>query len=300
MLVSFFSRLYQEARDALLLFVIPIFLIALPWRFGWVLAKRLCRWLPIYNQQAQQALSHSKKILDISDERQWIAEYRVTILLDHIDLWLSILAPHRFYRHMKVHNQLPESGPFIVMGMHWGAGLPILRELHRSAPETVYILRERAKHEMQRRWFRRHYIQYRRGHLEKLFPNKRYSPGGYPRMLIKTLQAQHSILMLADVPAAIGEKSAELEMLGEKISISTGLLQLITKMNIPVVFFNVDIASDSGQRVLRLEQAKNYADQSELLEDIQAMFNQRMSEQSSAWQLWFVANHFFSKLQAKK
>lgn len=297
--IKFMTRLSQEAEDLFALFLLPWFLLLLPWRWGWPLAKKLCGWLPLYNRQAQQALHNCQTIQPPTDSKQWLAEYRLTILLDHLDLWLSMLAPGRFYRQMQIENSLPEKGPFVLLGLHWGAGFPILRELHRNAPETVYILRQRSRHETQKRWFQGRYIHYRRAHLAKLFPDQRYTPGGYPRMLIKTLQSRKSILMLGDVPAVAGEQTLSVQLLGQPAQISSGFLRLLIKMAIPVVFFDVSMTTE-GQRRLHLQTPQTFSEQDGLIKNFETLFDDCLSRQSSAWQLWFAANQIFPELQRKK
>ncbi len=289
------NRLRTEARDSLVLFVLPVLLVILPWKTSWRLTGLVCRSTPLFTRQAKNALNNCRQHLPIADEQQWLADHRRNILLDHVDIWLSMLAPWKLRKRIIRRGDFPQNRAFVVIGTHWNTGFAVLHQLRACNHQVVYILRKRERKEFQGRLVEYLYVSLRRRHLEKLFPGRRYTPGSYPRKIIKAFQNNESVLVLADVPAAPGEQNHRIKVCDQPVRLSSGLVNVVIKMQINCVFFRVVIDQNSGHRVLELEQNGIYQDSEALYDDLQVLLQRNLNEDSAAWHLWPVAGQFFRK-----
>ncbi len=290
------NRLRTESKDCLTLFVIPMIVVVLPWRWSWPLLQRLCRHTSWYAGQSARALENCKKLTSVADEAQWRADHCLTILLDHVDIWLSMLAPWKLRAQIKRRGEFPETGAFVVIGTHWNTGFAVLHQLRAKGHQVVYILRKRERAEFAGQLLRYWYVSLRRRHLEKLFPGKRYTPGSYPRKVIKAFQHEGSVLVLADVPAAPNQPSRQIRLFGQPVKLSSGLAEMVIKLRIQTLFFRVMIDPDSGQRILELESKGAYRQADELYTDLQDWLQRNLDEVPGGWSMWPVAGQFFADM----
>ncbi len=292
------NRIRTECKDGLTLFVIPMVVVILPWRWSWSLIKGLCRHTALYAGQSERALANCKKLTTISDETQWLVDHRCNILLDHIDIWLSMLAPWKLRKQIIRQGEFPENGAFVVIGTHWNTGFAVLHQLRINGYQVVYILRKRERGEFSGQLLRYWYVSLRRRHLEKLFPGKRYTPGTYPRKVIKAFQTGGSVLVLADVPAAPKQPSRTIQLFDHNVNLSSGLSEMVVKMQVDTVFFRVQIEQDSGYRILQLDNKGAYQNTANMYADVQSWLQKNLEEASAGWSMWPVAGQFFAALRA--
>ncbi len=262
--------------------------------------RGLCRKTPLFEKQARRALGNCRQYMTIADEKQWLADHRCNILLDHVDIWLSILTPWKLRKQIIRNGDFPEAGAFVVIGTHWSTGFSVLHQLKANGHQVVYILRKRQREEFRGRLIQYLYVSLRRRHLERLFPGKRYTPGSYPRKLIKAFQNKGSVLVLADVPAAPGEQNHQIMICDQPVKLSSGLVNVVIKMKISTVFFRVVINNRTGQRILELEQKGTYQNSAVLYDDLQTLLQRNLNEDSAAWHLWPVAGQFFRNRQERE
>lgn len=291
------NRIRTESKDCLTLFVIPVVIVVLPWRWSWSLIKGLCRHTSLYDGLSARALANCKKLTTVADEAQWLVDHRCNILLDHIDIWLSMLAPWKLRKQIVRQGEFPASGAFVVIGTHWNTGFAVLHQLRASGHQVVYILRKRERREFRGQLLRYWYVSLRRRHLEKLFPGKRYTPGTYPRKVIKAFQGDGSVLVLGDVPALPSDTSRPIELFGQTIKLSSGLSEVVVKMQVNTVFFRVVIEPDSGHRVLQLQTKGVYQNPVAMYADVQGWLQKNLDDASAGWSMWPVAAQFFSTLR---
>lgn len=291
------NRIRTESVDCLSLFLLPVIMVVLPWSWSWRLARWLCRHTPLFSAPAARGLANCQRLTPVTDETGWLTDYRCNILLDHVDIWLSMLAPWKLRRQIKRQGDFPDSGAFVVIGTHWNTGFAVLHQLRACGHQVIYILRKRTREEFRGQWLRYLYVTLRRRHLEKLFPGRRYTPGAYPRKVIKAFQQGKSVLVLADVPAGGGEASQQIELYGRPVRLSSGLSEVVVKMQVNAVFFRVVIQPDTGHRILELEPKGVYQDTPALYADLQTWLQRNLHEGAAGWSMWPAAGQFFAELR---
>ena len=83
------SRGRTEARDALELLLLPGLAALLPWRAAFWLFKHMAGWAWLYRGQCERALAGARSHGRVDDPARWLREYRLVILVDHADHFLS-------------------------------------------------------------------------------------------------------------------------------------------------------------------------------------------------------------------
>ena len=130
------ARTKAFIRDLLELVLIPGLAAVLPWPLCFRVFRSIagrCQWL--YRSACDPALQQAHARGMVADDQQglWLARRRLTILIDHADLYLAATRSNAWMqRYLTVSGHWPAGDQAGVLCMfHWGAGMWALR---RSMP----------------------------------------------------------------------------------------------------------------------------------------------------------------------
>ena len=130
----------QTLREKVL---VPALAAMLPWSSGFRLLSRFAASEDLHPELTNDACNGAMFVSTISDVREWKRRYRLIRLVDDCDMFLVRTRSRAWFRkHVDVDGAWPESGPFIAMTFHWGAGLWALHHL-RSLGLPAHFLSAR-------------------------------------------------------------------------------------------------------------------------------------------------------------
>lgn len=288
------KRLRRAGADALILFVLPACVAVLPWRWGFALLKRIARSERLYRETVEPAWAAARAYAPMADEAMWKFRFRLLRLVDHADVYLTLLRGKRWrQRHIVQMDQLPGSGACVLLTFHWGAGNWVWPLLHERGVAAHFLARRaqgqalgltRASH-----WFG----HFRGWALRRIGSAGALFTGGSSSAARDALSEGRSIVGMLDLPVREQQRFARLSLLDKPIRFPVGLANLGLEVGVPIVLFSVGLNFDTGMRTLRVATLPADSSLDAVMREYAAHLDARLREAPEAWQIWREAPAMF-------
>lgn len=291
-----YQRIRQELTDLTVYFLMPIPALILPWRIAYRWYRYIAGKPWLFEKRVKTACHNARQLVAVQDVESWRQQHRLTLIIDHTDFWISWLQPRRARRLLHQCGTWPDSGPFIVIGTHYGCGFMLMRALQRAGVDPYFIFRKTPAEQFRGQRIRQFYVYLRLRHQKSLFPDKCYHPGSYPRRLLRGLDQGCNILVLVDVPAERNRPSQSFQLFGRAGRVDRGMFDILIKRQLRYVTYQTHIDFTSGQRSLEIASARHVDTETEFWADMQRYVNDTLATSNSQWHLWQVASLYFLPL----
>ncbi len=229
--------------------LLPLAVALLPYRAGIALARWCAAKLPLYDERARAGLAHYRAARPRGDASRWLTEFRFTQLIDHADLFWALTRSERFLLSRLDAPPRPGEPPLMVIGMHFGQGLWLLRWLRAcGTPARFLSVRfDASAFESRLRYL---YARLRMRVVEQLAGVPAIYTGGARGEIAATLSRRGSVYGLIDVPT--GTPSAPNGMLfGAAVSWPSGLVDAARAAGADVLLLTSHCEVDGRRHVLR-------------------------------------------------
>lgn len=285
------TRLRDEARAAVELWLLPALVASLPYRAGIALARRLARALPLYEPAARASVAQWRAAGGGGDERAFAAAFRFAQLVDHADLFWALTRSRRFLLRRLRAPSLPSGvrAPLLVVSFHYGQGLWLMHWLATQGVAARFVSIRLVRSEAQGA-VHYAYARLRIRAVERLAGIAPIFTGGARREIAATLQAAGAVYGLLDVPipeAAGHAPNATLR--GQPVLLPAGLLESARGTGAGVLVLTARTCPD-GSRVVQADPAGaiEQADVGALA----ALLDRRIAEAPAAWHFWHLWPRF--------
>ncbi len=288
------TRLRVEARDALELLLLPGVAAVLPWCWAFRVFRRMAGWSWLYRGQCERALAGARRHGRVDDAARWLREYRLVILVDHADHFLSRTRSDAWLRrHVRATGQWAVQGQAaLLVTFHWGCGMWAQRHAHAHGllPHTLVASPQGLRGRTVLRW----YIGQRLRTLERAEGRPVIHVPGPMRTLRRAWGAQEQVVVVIDVPADQVPGTLSLPVLGQAVRVPAALARLAVEQRVPVTVYTLDLDLHSGRRHLRLYPLGVPDDAETLLRQVFGHFEAAVSARPASWHLWSEAERFFA------
>ena len=290
-----YGRFRREARDALELVLLPGLAAVLPWRCCFWLFKNLAQRSWLYRASSEKALAEARQRGWVQDSQRWLAERRLTTLVDHADHYLARTRSNAWMRrHVDVVGDWGMAGQAgVLMTFHWGAGLWSLRHAQAAGLRPHMLVAAVDGVPFAGRTVLHRYIRARMVTVEQAEGRPVIYVPGSMRALLDALQQGDQVLAVMDVPSDQVNVTKPVALLGVPVQVPSVLPRLAVEKRLPVTVFVMGLDLDTGRRFLRLNPLGIHADADELAAAIFSQLDQVMKERPAAWHLWSESERFF-------
>lgn len=287
------SRWARELRVLVEFWLLPLLVAALPYRMGLALARRLAARLRLYDALTEAAWQ-AYRSLRTGDEREWKADFRLTHLLDHADLFWSLTRRDRwiFGRMALPPFARPASCGLMVVGYHYGQGLWLLRWLRAAGAPARFLSVRFGRADFDTR-LRYAYARLRMYAVRRAAGVPPIYTGGSRRVIGDELAGGGCVYGLVDVAVEGAAKlRANGRLLGHPIHLPEGLLDTAREANVPVLVMTSrhDASATRSVDVRLFDSARDLAT-SDLGDELQ----QRLDAAPWAWHVWGLWPQFLAR-----
>lgn len=289
------TRIRNAVADALMLFVVPCSIALLPWPLGFAVLKGIARSQRIYRMAADPAWEAARAHAPDCDEREWKYRFRLLRLVDHVDVFLTLLRGKRWRRRYLVESGAwpTAPGPYLFLTYHWGSGnfiWPRMRELGIAAH---FIARRASGRALGMTRVSYWFGSFRALALRWCGSAGPIFIGASAGEIASVLDAGHSIVGMLDLPVRPDQRGAEVALLDARARFPVGLSRIGADKVIPIVLFSVGLDLASGVRNLRIETLPAGLSIDATMQGYAAHLDQRLREQHAYWQIWREAPAMF-------
>ena len=297
MLQTFPGRLRHAVGDMFALYLLPGFVALLPWPLGFALLKRIARSERLYRDAVEPAWQAACALDPGSDAKEWKYRFRLLRLVDHADVYLTLLRGRGWRRrHVSQSGTWPTPGACVFLTYHWGAGnwiWALLRE-HGFAAHFVMQRPQGQSHGLTR--LSHAFGYFRAWALQRLSGACVLFIGGSSGEVTAALRAGSSIVGMLDLPRRPDQRGERLRLLDKEVRFPVGLARLGIEANAAIAIFSFGLDFASGQRDLRIETLSAGLPLIEVMQRYATHLDSRLRAAPAAWQIWreapamFVAN----------
>lgn len=282
----------RTLRETVLL---PALAAALPWGWGFRLLRKFAAGDGLYRELTDTAYRGAQSVSPISDSGEWKLRYRLIRLVDHCDMFLVRTRSRRWFeRHVDVDGAWPQSGPFIAMTFHWGAGLWALADLHSRGLPARFLTARIGKAQFQGDWIAHAYARCRNRTVEAAAGAPVIYTGGATQPLRIALEQGLVVAALYDIPATMTRATLRTRLCDRLVDLPAGLANLAVASGVPIVPFAMGLDYDSGRRQLRIEAAFHPASAQDFADRLAATLTRLIRQDTAAWHFSGYAPQFFA------
>ncbi len=274
-------------RDIWLLFVAPGLAALLPWQLGFAWLRWLSRHTVMFDDAIAPAARIAAQYSDL-DEKTLAQQMRLIQLLDHCDLYLSLLRRFRPRRpwHVQCRGAWPASGAFIATGFHYGTGHWIFSTFRETGRQSVALYAQRERSHYAGLPIRYAYSGLRIGDVERLAGQ----PGVFRPHLRRLFEALHrgiAVTALADLPPRLATQGQRpVRLLDHDVSMPEGLVKLARSRQVPLVPFWTEFDFERGTRCLVIGAPIAPDDTDTCLQHLAQILDARIRATPAAWLFW--------------
>ncbi|TYC60144.1 hypothetical protein ETQ85_06450 [Zoogloea oleivorans] len=266
----------------------------LPWPLYFRGLSRLASNPRLLFQECAAASEGYRAIFGITPNSEWLRRYRLTILIDRADAFISATRSDRWLeKHVTITGAWP-TGPFVGITFHFGAGMWSLRHIRstglRAAFLSIRFSLASFGNKLIPYWiarFRMHEVR-QAGNAPVIYT------GGSIKSIRKAFEQGICVIGLIDVPPHQAEKGRlGMTLFGRPAALPSGLLEIAATEDVPATAFLMSVDWRTGKRTLDIFPVPP-GSPSEQIGFMSTLLNDAITEKPEAWHLWLCAHCFLT------
>ncbi len=292
--LSLVRRLRAEFKALIELVLLPGLALILPWSLCYRLFWQLSRAPFLYRARCRQSLAAAQRAGFVDDPVRWIRRYRLMIMIDHADLYLSRSRGDRWMeRHLRREGSWPDPGnAFVGCTFHWGAGMWGLRDIARAGLRAHALVGRLQKAAFRGQYIIGRYSFARVAEVGRALGTRPLDVSRDLSQLLRLTRRQDVLVAAVDVPPDEVGGSIPVCFLGRQISVPRGIFRLAAGKRLPVVFYLTGFDFSTGERFLHITDPVVSGDAAVLAEQAFAELESWVTRQPECWHFWFALDRF--------
>ncbi len=282
------SRWRRTLSDAVFLYLLPVTIGLLPWRWGFALLRCLANSELGFGDVVEASWRQAKAGFPQLERARFCHDYRLLLLVDRCDAVLCLLRGARWWlrRVDVIGDALTDLRPGVMMFSHWGSGNWIWRVLAAHGLPAHLVARPAGIGDVGRSWLARGYVPLRAWAIRHSACRSIIFVGGSAPRLRRVLESGQTVLGAADQVTAPGQRSVPVRLLGRQMHFPTGLPWLAGTAAVPLTILAFGLDPTTGRRQLFVETLPDGFSMEEIVQRYAAFLEQRIRDQPALWLAW--------------
>lgn len=287
--------LLQQGSDLVVYLMVPSLACILPASWSRSLVVRVSHWSWLMAPRCELAWQQARNHTEIADEKGWRMRWRQVEMLDARDLFM--LAAGRkssVFREIQGLEKIDNARGKVLVGMHWGPSISILRLLASRGMQPTLLFRNVERIVLRKRPF--HYLFLRVAVREiKVTCGGRAIPvKGAMNKLRERLATDGTDIVVLDAPPLSGRSVIEAEVLGRPALFNAGFPDLMHESGKSYLFFAITLdAQGRLTKTLTLSEVGQVQSPSVFMQEYCDFLSDHLRKDPSHWRIWPVAQQFF-------
>lgn len=291
----------RQVADFLLYLLLPGVSVFLPTAWSRSLLARISRQGWLLSAKAEAAWNMALEFgtggfSDPADELYWKMRWKQIELLDVRDLYLMTFGRSKsVLAEIEHHTRLETAKDRVMVGMHWGPSISILKMLAVAGLEPAFLYRPPARHILGSRPFYYLFLCLAARHLKATMHERAIEVGGVGRKLGPMLDQQGSVVVLMDAPPMQGRPTFNCPVMGRDAVFNAGFPKILADKRKEYMFYALSLHPDGSLRKKLELQGPFTADDAQVfLQDYAGFMHRHLSTDPVQWRLWHAAGQFWS------
>jgi hypothetical protein len=285
----------RELRDVVEFVLLPGLALVLPWYWSFRIFRRVARWNWLYRRYCRGAYEQASRFMDIPDPQQWQQRHRLLWLMDAAEYYVMRFRPRAFMRpdRFRVVGDWPKQGHFIAVGLHWGLGGLLFKDLNSKGHSPRLIFKRNVLGFSQQSRVENLYRRWRPRQYARIGGGEPISTGGGFRKIVQMLDDKDVLIIVYDAPLEPNSRPVTVNVLGRPAKFRSGVIRILADSDVDYVKYRLGYDFQDGCRTLEISSPVNVHDQQAIAEDLADYLDATLRHDSTQWYLWRQASMFF-------
>lgn len=218
-------------------------------------------------------------------DSEWMQRFMSGMALDRQDVFSRLMGRSLISSQSLAIDGLWPRGKFVALGLHWGAGFPVLEHLikHGHQPAFLYRSEDPAPFDSLPKLIRRSL------HMRALNSfGQCISVGGAYEKIKAAIEVGRVPVALFDAPAGGSAQTVQINVAGYLVRLRRGLLHLLAEQNLPFAFYRcgLDPSGSRSVRILKISEVMNSNDLLEIAHLAASFFIDTLNHDAAQWHFW--------------
>ncbi len=292
---TFAYYVLRELRDAVEFVLLPGLALVLPWYWSFRIFRRVARWNWLYRRYCRGAYEQASRFMDIPDPAQWQQRHRLLWLMDAAEYYVMRFRPRAFMRpdRFRVVGDWPKEGHFIAVGLHWGLGGLLFKDLNSKGHSPRLIFKRNVLGFTQQSRVENLYRRWRPRQYAKIGGGEPISTGGGFAKIVQMLDDRDVLIIVYDAPLEPNSRPVEVNVLDRPTKFRSGVIRILADSDVDYVKYRLGYDFRDGCRTLEISPPVNVHDQQAIATDLANYLDETLRHDSTQWYLWRQAPVFF-------
>lgn len=285
----------QQLSDVFAYLLIPGLAVILPASFSrWIMA-RVSHWRWFMADVAEAAFQGAGNFVGIENEAVFKSRVKQVELLEARDLYMMSCGRSRsVLAELKCDDSVELAKDRVIIGMHWGPSISILKFLQVSGLKPALPYRPPEKQLLKTRplYFLFSFLAAR--YMVKTLGERAVPVGGAGKVLRSMMDQPGSVIVIMDAPPMEGRPTLDSKVLGKNAIFNAGFPTIIADKEKEYVFYAISLQpGDTVLKKLELEGPFKSSEAMDFLQTYTDFMNRHLSSDPSQWRIWHVARQFW-------
>ena len=293
--MSAVSGTSRQFTDLLAYLLIPGIALITTASFSRRILRRVSAWDWFFAASADAAYDGARKHVDIPDEKQWKQRWKQVELLDARDLCMMLFGRTRsVLAEIELPADLEIARDRVMVGMHWGPAISILKLLAVSGLRPAFPYRPTERHLLRSRPFYYLFSRLAGLYLARTLDDRAVQVGGAGKVLEGLLDEPGSICVLMDAPPEQDRRAIIKPVLGASARFHVGFPTLLADRQKEYVLYAMNLCADGSVRK-RLEVAGPFSSDNaeDFLDNYASFLDRHLASDSAQWRIWHAEHQFW-------
>ncbi len=289
------STISRQITDLFAYVLLPVLSVVTPAAFSrWVL-RRMAGWDWLLSLDAERALEGAGKHVEIADRDSWRKRWRQVELMDARDLYMMLFGRTRsVLAEIDCPANLEITRNKVLVGMHWGPAISILRLLSVAGLRPAFPFRLPEPELRKSRPFYYLYCTLATRYLVETLGERAVPVGGARKVLQGMLDEPGSICVLMDAPPMEGRPAVSQPVLGSEARFNSGFPAMLADHQKEYVLYAITLSADgSTRKMLEVEGPFVAENAMEFLQRYASFLDRHLSMDSPHWRIWRAEHQFW-------
>jgi len=281
--------------DFFVYLALPLISVVLPASWSRALLARSSNLNWVLTTEAEAAWSSASQYVDTGDEKTWKARWKQVEMLDVRDLYLmsfgrtgSVLAEIEYDTDLEVVRDR------VLIGMHWGPSISILKLLQVSGLNPALPYRKPEREILRIRPFFYLFVSLATRHITKTMGERAVRIGGAGKVLRAMMDQPGSVIVVMDAPPKEGKPTLNAAVVGNKANFEAGFPNILADNHKEYVFYALNLQPGGlVRKKLELMGPFSSSEAQEFVDKYAEFLDQHLSTDSAQWRIWHVAQQFW-------
>lgn len=216
-------------------------------------------------------------------------------LLDAVDFMLVHLRGDRWQRKWvcRAGARWPDSGPFIALTFHYGAGMWSVADLARQGRRVAWIHASSPGALDALPWHRRLLARWRLWTVRRIGRGITIATGGARARARQWLDGGGVVVALIDAPHYGRRQTLDIDLMGHRVGLPVGLVSLAIRSGVPIYLYTMGLEGDGPRRRLAIAGPFTPTDEQRFAHDLGTFFEAALRYDPGAWPFWSALPHAF-------